>query len=379
MKSLNSYSAFFPGSLVFGSGSRKEVPALFDKLCGRGGRVFGVFSNSVLQSVRGREIKELMGGRLVGYYASVPHDPPVEYVDEIIARIRKTDANAVLAVGGGSVMDSAKTASLLACGEGCTSDYLMGKLAVPTRSLPLVALPSTAGTGAEMTKNAVLSDHQNNVKKSLRSPLMVPKASVIDPALTLGLPFTVTRDSGLDALTQAIEACVSTGATRLTRAMARESVLLLMTYLEKACREGDNLEYRERVAEGSMICGLAFGQSGLGAVHGLAHPLGHLLGVAHGLSCAILLPYIMEWNLPVAEDEFAVLGGMCGVGDGAAFVSAVTQLCRRLQVPEGFGGFGLKAEHYDYIVANCRSGSMKANPRAMTDDDVRELLTRLTV
>ena len=172
---------------------------------------------------------------------------------------------------------------------------------------------------------------------------------------------------------------MSTGATRLTRAMARESVLLLMTYLEKACREGDNLEYRERVAEGSMICGLAFGQSGLGAVHGLAHPLGHLLGVAHGLSCAILLPYIMEWNLPVAEDEFAVLGGMCGVGDGAAFVSAVTQLCRRLQVPEGFGGFGLKAEHYDYIVANCRSGSMKANPRAMTDDDVRELLARLTV
>ena len=87
----------------------------------------------------------------------------------------------------------------------------------------------------------------------------------------------------------------------------------------------------------------------------------------------------MEWNLPVAEDEFAVLGGMCGVGDGAAFVSAVTQLCRRLQVPEGFGGFGLKAEHYDYIIANCRSGSMKANPRAMTDDDVRELLARLTV
>ena len=127
-----------------------------------------------------------------------------------------------------------------------------------------------------------------------------------------------------------------------------------------------------------MICGLAFGQSGLGAVHGLAHPLGHLLGVAHGLSCAILLPYIMEWNQQVAEDEFATLARLCGVGDnGTAFVSAVEQLCRRLQVPEGFGGFGLKAEHYDYIVANCRSGSMKANPRAMTDDDVRALLKRL--
>ena len=107
----------------------------------------------------------------------------------------------------------------------------------------------------------------------------------------------------------------------------------------------------------------------------------HFLTMAmqHGLSCAILLPAIMEWNLPVAEDEFAVLGGMCGVGDGAAFVSSVTQLCRRLQVPEGFGGFGLKKEHYDYIVANCRSGSMKANPRAMTDDDVRDLLARLNV
>ena len=377
MKSLNSYSAYFPGSLNFGSGMRKEVPALFDKMFGFGCRVFGVFSNSVLQSVCGRELKELMGRRLVGYYSSVPHDPPVEYVDEIIGRIRKTDAVAVLAVGGGSVMDSAKTAALLTCGEGRTSDYLMGKLAVPNRSLPVVALPSTAGTGAEMTKNAVLSDHQNNVKKSLRSPLMVPKAVVIDPELTLGLPFTVTRDSGLDALTQAIESCTSLGATCMTRALAREAVFLLMTYLEKVCRSGDNLEYRERVAEGSMICGLAFGQSGLGAVHGLAHPLGHLLGVSHGLSCAILLPYIMKWNLPVAEDEYAVLGRMCGMADGSAFVEAVEQLCRRLQVPAGFGGFGLKKEHYDYIVANCRSGSMKANPRAMSDEDVRDLLAKL--
>lgn len=377
MKSLDTYSAYFPGSLLFGSGVRKEVPGLFDKMLGRGVRVFGVFSNSVLQSVRGRELKELMGGRLVGYYSSVPHDPPVEYVDEIIARIRKTGANAVLAMGGGSVLDSAKTAALLTCGEGCTSDYLMGKRQVPTESLPVVALPSTSGTGAEMTKNTVLTDHQNNVKKSLRSPLLIPKAAVVDPELTLGLPFAVTRDSGLDALTQAIESCTSLGATRMTRALARESVLLLMEYLEKACRDGENLEYRERVAEGSMICGLAFGQSGLGAVHGLAHPLGHLLGVSHGLSCAILLPHIMKWNLPLAEDEFAVLGRMCGFGDGAAFVDAVEQLCRRLQVPAGFGGFGLKEEHFGYIVANCRSGSMKANPRAMTDVDVSDLLATL--
>ncbi|NLG13271.1 MAG: iron-containing alcohol dehydrogenase [Lentisphaerae bacterium] len=378
MNALDLYGANFPGRILFGSGVRNQVPGLVNELlAGQQPRVMAVCSKSVLKTKPGKELIDALKGKIVKTFTDVPHDPPVQCVDQIIAEIREGDANLVVALGGGSVMDAAKSAAILACAEGKTADFLNGKLPMPNATIPVIALPTTAGTGSEVTKNTVLSDHDANVKKSLRSPLLVPKAAVVDPDFTQGLSFTISRDSGLDALTQAIESFISLGANRLTRGLAREAIVLLMAHLESACTTDVNIT-RVRVAEGSLIGGLAFGQSGLGAVHGLAHPIGHTLGTTHGLTCAILLPHILKWNLPAAKEEYQELAQTVGAGNMPEdFLTAVQKLCQILEVPETFKSYNLKQEHFDYIIKNCRSGSMKANPRPMSDDDVKQLLNSL--
>jgi len=155
-------------------------------------------------------------------------------------------------------------------------------------------------------------------------------------------------------------------------------IMLITGSLEKAYRNGSFLPARIDMAEGSLLTAMAFTQSGLGAAHGLGHPIGSLLRLPHGLTCAILLPHVMRWNLPQAEDQLHYLAHRHGLGSAAEFIEFVAALCRKLQIPENFREAGLKPEHYDFIVKNCRSGSMKSNPRPMTDDEVINFLRQLS-
>jgi alcohol dehydrogenase class IV len=243
--------------------------------------------------------------------------------------------------------------------------------------LPVIALPTTAGSGAEITNNAVLTDPETRVKKSLRSPLMVPAAAVVDAELTLSQPPDLTAWSGLDALTQAIESYLSLTANAASRALARQAVAQLMRHLPAAVHNGQDREVRTAVAEGSLLSAMAFSQGGLGAAHGLAHPLGLGLGLAHGFTCAILLPHVLRWNAAVCAGQLGELAQAVNVPDAAAFVASVSRLCQELHVPDTFAGTGLSGDHFPAILANCRTASMKANPRPMSDEDVRNLLTIL--
>lgn len=371
---MNDYQLIYPPTIRFGWGSRRETPS---HLRGLGGgqlpRTMLVCSASVRDSGLVDELLAELGSTVVAEQLGVSHDPPLSEVDAIAQAARSVGAQVVLAIGGGSVIDAAKAAAGIApTALSCAEFYHRGQ-PIPATALPIVALPTTAGTGAEITMNSVLSDPVADTKKSIRSPYLVPRAAIIDPELTLSLGPAITAASGLDALTQAIESHLSTGAHAASQALALAAVRLLMRWLPAAYADGSDREARIRVAEGSMLSAMAFGQSGLGAVHGLAHPIGHLLDLPHGYTCAVLLPIILRWNAPSRPHEFAELAADCGLADGTQFLAAVVDLVRRLGIPATLPTLDLD-RHAEYVVANCRSGSMKANPRALSDDDVRSIL-----
>jgi alcohol dehydrogenase class IV len=315
---------------------------------------------------------------VVATHAGVPHDPPLAAVDAVIALARQGEAEVIVAAGGGSVIDAAKAAAaVVPTGADGVGHFFHGEQTVTEPGLPLIALPTTAGSGAEITKNAVLTDRQASLKKSIRSPHMVPRGAIVDPDMTLTAPPSLTAASGLDALTQAIESYLSIRANAVTSALARTAVGLIAAHLPMAFRNGDNLAARTEVARGSLLSAMAFSQSGLGAVHGLAHPLGTALGLPHGLVCAILLPHVLAWNTPACQVKMAELGGTLGLGTAEDFARAITELCDALDVPKDFSEHGLHPDQFDFVIANCRSNSMRTTPRPMRDADVRSLLERL--
>ena len=337
-----------------------------------------VAGTTVAKSPSGRKVLETIAPATCTVYTGVPPEPPLETVDELLAIGRKYMVNTVVAVGGGSVIDAAKAAAALIPVEGRTADYFFGRLHLQRKGLFFAALPTTAGTGAEITNNAVLTDRESRIKQSLRHPSMVADAAVVDPDLTLSCPRELTAFSGLDAFVQAFESFTSPRASALTRALAAEAVRKIFHSLEEAWKEPENIRARTEMAEASMLSGMAFSQTGLGAVHGLAHPVGSLLGVPHGLACAILMRPVLEFNLPVCSEQYADLADRTFIGsDARSFLRAAGDLAEKLEVPENLRSFALHRSDFEFIIKNCRSASMKQNPREMTDRDVEAILEKM--
>lgn len=324
-------------------------------------------------------IDELSGqlGAPLAIYRGITPDPLLSDVDGLLEVLRAQPPALVVAAGGGSAMDVAKAGAAIAPFPGTTADYFFGDLELSAPGIPLVALPTTAGTGTEMTRNAVLTDPATKVKQSIRHPGMLPMAALVDPGLTLGLPPSTTASCGLDALTQAVESYLSNQANDVTRALALKATQLILNALPKAYAKGTDPRARADMAEGSMITGMAFANSGLGAVHGLAHPLGALLDTQHGYTCAIILPYILDFNAPQCAARLDELAQATGRESGAQFIAHIKALCHQLQIPSSFRGHGLTADHFPLIVERCRSNSMKCNPRPMADEDVLAVLELL--
>jgi alcohol dehydrogenase class IV len=373
------YALHYPRAIHFGSGCRFLAGDELRRAAGgQQPRVVAVCSRSVRATGALDELASRGGFAPCAVCDDIPHDPPLECVDALIERLCLCSADAVLAVGGGSVIDAAKTAAALAPVADAVRPFFEDQRVIGRPGLPVVALPTTAGTGAEVTMNAVLSDHLKGVKKSIRTPFIVPVAALVDPDLTLSMPADLTAYSGLDALTQAVESYTSLFANAVTRPLAAAAVRHLVAFLPRAWRDGQDLEARTQVAQGSLLGAMAFSQSSLEAVHGLAHPIGHALSLPHGLTCAILLPHILRLNLPSCREQLEALAGALGLAGAEAFVEAIVSLCRDLGVPESFRQFRLADADHGTLVANCRSGSMKANPRPFSDAELRDLLQRLS-
>jgi alcohol dehydrogenase class IV len=350
-------------------------------VCGASGR----FAGELESGLKDRGIESIRIG--------VPHEPDVPFIRSAVASARSFRPAAVVALGGGSAIDSAKAVAALAPNPGDVLEYLEvvgeGK-PLPRDPLPCLAIPTTSGTGSEVTKNSVLSVREQRVKVSLRDPRMIPAEVIIDPALTLGLPPRITASTGMDALTQLIEPWVSPMATPVTDGFCREGILRAVRSLEVAFHRGDELSAREDMALASLFGGLALANAKLGAVHGFAGPMGGMYSAAHGSLCAALLPAVMEINLRVLEDEhssdpaaraallrFRQLGPLMtgeadsGASDALDFIRA---LVRRLEIP-GLAGLGVDSSDFGTIIEKARaSSSMKGNPVSLGEAELRQIL-----
>ena len=324
-------------------------------------------------------------------FADTMAEPSPGAVDAAVEAVRTWNADAVVAVGGGSVIDTAKAAAALSRLDGSCIDYFNGVRELIVTDRPFfAALPTTSGTGAEMTNNSVLTDPATKIKKSIRHPNMIADLAIVDPDLTSDCPHGVTVASGLDALVQAVEAFVSPKGTDYTRALAKAAACKLYGALKTIMHEpwkpaGEepvpDIAFRVDMAEGSMLAGMAFAHAGLGAVHGLAHPVGSLLHVPHGVSCAILMMPVFQFNLNACSRLFCELARAFVPRephpDAALFIAAMRELSKGLGVPGNLRDYGLTEEHFPFIVANCRSNSMKNNPEPMSDEQVETLLRSL--
>lgn len=378
-----SLDLLYPEKIIFGSNSIKELPDLLPDGCA----VMLVSGKSAVNSGQVKKIENLLCDfKLIDASGLAVPEPPLESVDKIIELGRSEHAEAVIGLGGGSVIDTAKAAAAIIPKEGNVAEYFYGKREIKSKGLVFAALPTTAGTGAEVTKNSVLTDSVSKIKKSIRSPFMVPDIAIVDPVLTLDMPPSITASSGMDAMVQAIESYTSDNANDVTKPLAKSAVVQIFANIANAYINGKDLTAREAMAEGSLMSAMAFSQSGLGAVHGLAHPIGSLLDVPHGVACSILLQPVMEFNSPVAAPEYAELARICLPSVNPSdfdetlseeFIEAIGSLCAEIDIPEDFSEYGLKEDHFDFILENCRSNSMKTNPRPMSDEDVINLLRGL--
>lgn len=317
---------------------------------------------------------------------TVPGEPTLKLVERGIELARAGGCEFVIAVGGGSVMDAGKAIAAMLANDGALLDYVevigRGK-ALTKPSCPFIAIPTTAGTGAEVTRNAVLAAPEQRVKVSLRSALMLPAVALVDPELTYDLPPALTASTGLDALTQLIEPFTCNRANPMTDAICREGMKRVARSLRLAYRDGRNTAAREDMMVAGLFGGLALANAGLGAAHGFAAPIGGMFPAPHGAVCAALLPHVMAMNIRALEqsgvsreryDEVArILTGESSAkaGDGVRWVG---ELVRDLNIPK-LSAYGIGAAHVAELVAKAaNASSMKANPVVLSAEELSEIL-----
>jgi alcohol dehydrogenase class IV len=316
-------------------------------------------------------------------------EPELATVQQGVALAKQENCGLVISFGGGSALDAGKAIAAMLANTGELLDYLevigRGK-ALTEPSAPFIAIPTTAGTGSEVTRNAVLASPAHGVKVSLRSPFMLPRVAVVDPELTYDLPPAVTASTGLDALTQLIEPYVSCRANPMTDALCVEGIRRAARSLRTAFAESRNTAARADMAVASLFGGLALANAGLGAAHGFAGPIGGQFPAPHGAVCAALLPHVMEANLralrqrqPAAEtlrryEEVARLVTGSATATAEAGVEWVSKLVADLGIPS-LGHYGLKREHMAELVEKAsHASSMKANPIPLTPDELSAIL-----
>ena len=372
--------------IIFGSGTINDVPSLAAHM---GSRTL-VITGKTPERAAGL-IEQLQGHGMHVITFQVRSEPTTEIVTTgaTLARIEKCDL--VIGMGGGSVIDAGKAIAALITNYGDLFDYLevIGRaqpIVIPPA--PYIAIPTTAGTGTEVTKNAVIISVEHKVKVSMRSPLMLPELVVVDPELTCSMPQAVTASTGLDALTQLMEAFVTIRANPFTDGICREGLVRASRSLKAVYEDGSNTSAREDMALASLFSGLALANAGLGAVHGFAAPLGGQFDAPHGVICARLLPIVMETNVQALHerdpqsaalsryDEIArILTGDSNAcaQDGVAWVQ---ELCEALNVP-GLSGIGLSQDNIAEIVAKAqRASSMKGNPIELTKNELSDILKK---
>ena len=321
--------------------------------------------------------------------ALISREPEVSDVDGAVGDLRACDPGSgdlILAIGGGSALDLAKAVAALATNRQghSVTDFLEGVgkgLKIEAPPLPILAVPTTAGTGSEATKNAVISSQNPPYKKSLRSEFLVPRAVMIDPELTVGLPPRITAQSGMDAITQLIESYISRRAQPIPQSLALEGLSRALPAIVRAVADGADRAAREAMAYAAFLSGMALANSGLGLAHGVAPALGIHCGVPHGLACAVMLPTALRVNREVRRAELArlwtLVDAQSRLGEAEAaerFTQHIEGIVRQIGIPPRLSALGVERSAIPAIVKGSRGSSMDGNPREISDEELTRLL-----
>lgn len=373
----------FPTKIIFGRNSVDRVGAEASEYGDKALLVTGRWAMHKAKVIdRMMDLLKVSEFKGIYLYDKVEHDPSIETVDQGTELARKCQADLVIGIGGGSALDAAKAIACMVKNEGSVVEYQSGRQ-IEHPGIPFIAIPTTAGTGAEITRNAVLTNREKKVKESIRSTYMIAKVAIVDAVLTATMPPAVTAATGMDALTQAIEAYVTLASNPVADALALRSIALISQSLTRAYDNGDDMEARENMALGSLMGAMAFANSSLGAVHGLAHPIGAMFDVSHGVICALLLPHVMEYNLPERTTKYAQIAEAMGQDikdteseDSAArmAIEAVRDLLSRLRMPQRLRDVGIGGDSIAIIAESARGSSLNNNPRSATSASLKELL-----
>jgi alcohol dehydrogenase class IV len=378
-----------PRELLFGAGQRHALGSVAATL----GRRALVVTDTRLAA--DADFRALVGqleaaGLAVLIDSSTLPDVPVEHAVASAENARIFRPDLVIGIGGGSCLDMAKCVALLLAHGGRPQDYY-GEHTVPGPVLPLIAIPTTAGTGSEVTPVAVLSDSERSLKVGISSPHLIPTVSICDPELTLSCPPGLTAIAGADALTHAIEAFtairrdpvpglalqrVFVGKNALSDHFALSAIRLLWQGLEAACKDGADQAAREKVMLGATLAGLAFGVAGTAAAHAIQYPVGALTHTAHGLGVACLMPYVMTWNQPAIGPELAEIADAAGLDGPEDVIPALAALFERIGIPVTLRDLGLAEDRIDWV-AEQSSGIARLiqnNPRPLNPQEMRSLV-----
>jgi alcohol dehydrogenase class IV len=375
------------GRIVFGPGAVADLPAI--------ARTFGTRALVVTGRDSRRHAAQIDALRAAGLTCATFQtlgEPTIDLVRDGAAQARAHDSDLVVAIGGGSAIDAGKAIAALATNRGDVLDYLevVGRGQPLTATpLPLIAVPTTAGTGAEVTRNAVLGVPERRVKASLRSVTMLPRVAIVDPDLTLDLPPAITAATGLDALTQLIEPYVSSRANPVVDALCLDGMRKAATAIRRVWTDGHDRDAREAMSLASLLSGFALANAGLGAVHGFAAPIGGRVDAPHGGICAALLPHVCAANLRAIETRASdhpargryeiIARTVTGRHDATAEdgVAWLRALVEELEIPP-LRTYGLGEADIDTLVEQAsRASSMKANPIVLTEEELRGVIVQV--
>ncbi|MFC5699321.1 iron-containing alcohol dehydrogenase [Pseudomonas sp. GCM10022186] len=380
---MNQFQFFFPTLLKSGNGLARQAgqllkPYLREKLLVITDE--GLIKSGVLEGF----FQSLADARIpFEVFSGVEPNPSTEVLDQAVAVLKASGCDAVIGVGGGSSIDTAKGVAAMATNPGSILDY-EGYDRLPNAPLPIFAIPTTSGTGSECTASTVFTNRQTLFKTVIVSPRLFPRLAILDAELTWKLPPAITAATGMDALTHAIESYVSRQANPISQALAIQAIRLIGANLRKAYFVGSDAEARENMLLGSFLAGVAFSQSKLGNVHAISHTFGGVFNIPHGIANATLLPYVIGFNLPACPERFREIAialgrDITGLDDLAAareVVDFVVELNAALGIPDNIKDLGVSLDLLPQMVSDSmRSGNVLVNPRLTTAADVETIIT----
>jgi alcohol dehydrogenase len=368
---MEEWKFYMPTKIRFGWGRFQEIRQVVDELNGK--RIFLVTGQHFTKQYGVLDkLSNYLKGLTLEVFGEVEENPSIETVDRGATQCRKSKSNLVIGLGGGSAMDAGKAIAMLQKNPGSIREYLDQERVCQTKGLPFIAIPTTSGTGSEVTPFTVITHPAKKAKPAIAPPENFPDVALVDPELTMTMSFNVAVSTGLDALCQAVEGFWSTQGNPVTRSLAFQAIKLAMENLESSCLRKDK-ESVVNIALASHLTGIEMSNIGNTSIHPLSYPITLDYGLSHGFACSIFLPAVIRFNAQAIKDRFSDLLNLLKLPNIEAFADRVDSLMEKLKAPKRLSEVGVKVEDISGIAKRGMGRSTAWNPRPMAEEDIIQL------